>query len=179
MRLELNKERLLSLIEMKIIHLYKTYEILLKELLLCAFPNFDQASLYKWDSVKTLMNEHRIPFGSLNEYAYVDQLRKVNNNIKHSSFVENNVQNTVPSLKGIEKYDHENLEDFYQSVKGQIKPFLNDVASGIQDYLYNFPSERIEGIVEDYSLRMESKELEIFAEKLLKSAEEIKTGDLI
>ena len=97
--LEVSKEKLKSLVEMKVINLYKTYEIILKELISHTFPNQSNKSLYQWENVKGLMAEHEIKFGEINEYPFINQLRLVNNNIKHSPYIEGNVKKTLRSSR--------------------------------------------------------------------------------
>ncbi|QIJ05450.1 hypothetical protein [Shewanella chilikensis] len=164
--LEVSKEKLKSLVEMKVLNLYKTYEIILKELISHTFPNQSNKSLCQWENVKGLMAEHEIKFGEINEYPFINQLRLVNNNIKHSPYIEGNVKKNIKEFKNDDEYNCDNLELFYNRVNCKVKPFLTKLADELTKYLYDFSDERIESIVELYSERMGDAELDTLIDKL-------------
>ena len=81
--ISLLKERLLALMEMQVISLYKDYEIAQKELVSSAYLSVNKRDMYLWENVKAFFNSKGVIFGRITGYDYVNQLRIVNNNIKH------------------------------------------------------------------------------------------------
>ncbi|PSW44166.1 hypothetical protein, partial [Photobacterium kishitanii] len=153
------KDKLKSLIEMKIINLYKTYEILQKELIALAFPKQEEKNFYQWQNVRNLMDEHNIMFVQISEYPFINQLRMVNNNIKHSSIIDSNIKKSICEFKEQNEFTYESLDAFYKRVSCKVKLFLKSFSIELLNYLYFFPDDRIESIADIYSDRMDTSEI--------------------
>lgn len=154
------EEQLLAIKEMKIVSLYKNIEILLKEMIVTAFPTETKGDLFKWDNMKTLFRLKGINFTKLPEYEFVNQLRLVNNNIKHSSEISSEIKKQgIVEFKVGDELTAKSLDDFYQRIKGHMKPFLKGVADGIYSNLFEFDDSRIEMIAKEYAQVMDDSTL--------------------
>ena len=140
------EQQLLSLKEMQIIHLYKNFEILLKEMIVRAFPYTKKRDLFKWDNVKETLKSNEVEFTSLNNYQYLNQLRIANNNIKHSSTITDDVKSSIREFSDLDEFEYITLDDFYKRVKPKVDLFLSELSESLLDHLYTFSDDRIKNI---------------------------------
>lgn len=152
--------QLLAIKEMKIVSLYKNVETLLKEMIVVASPAENKSDLFKWDNMKTFFRLKGINFTNLPGYEFVNQLRLVNNNIKHSSEISSEIHRQgIIEFKNEDELTAANLDDFYNRIKVHIKPFLKSVADGIYSNLFEFDDSRIEMIAKEYAQVMDDSTL--------------------
>ena len=63
----------LSIEEMKIVCLYKEFEILIKEIIVISFPGTDVEQLYKWDNIKSLLSRYEILIGDIKHHNQINE----------------------------------------------------------------------------------------------------------
>jgi hypothetical protein len=158
----------LSIEEMKIVCLYKEFEILIKEIIVISFPGTDVEQLYKWDNIKSLLSRYEILIGDIKHHNQINELRVVNNNIKHSSIIDDKVSNAnIIEFELKEEFDCESLTNFYIRISGVPVKFLKSLTEKIVEYLFVFDEERIEKIACQYEGRMDESTATKLAEKII------------
>jgi hypothetical protein len=146
----------LSIEEMKIVCLYKEFEILLKEMLKISLENIDTNQIYKWEHIKSILNNIGINIGDIDRHNQINELRIVNNSIKHSNIINEKVHKSmVAEFDGKEEFDSQSLSDFYLRIRDEPVSFIKSLANKIIEYLFVFDDERIEKIVSQYQYRMD------------------------
>lgn len=84
----LSKE-LYAISEMKIIYAYKHFEIHLKFLLKASYENSKENDFYKWESIVAFLKTKNIKLSEVSNYNEINELRNLNNSIKHSRSIVN------------------------------------------------------------------------------------------
>jgi len=161
------REELWALIEMKIIYLYKFFEINVKKLLSNSFSLSTTKDFYRWDSIINFLNTKNIHAKGISVYNEIVQLKDVNNSLKHSDSIEEKLINKIPEFNNNNSYVE--LNQFYNRIKVYPEEFINQLISKIYDELYEFDEDKIEGIADDINLRMEEKDALILIEKIKES----------
>ena len=152
------EEQLLSIETMKLVYLYKNFEILLKDIIAEAFPKVNKRDLFQWENVKSFLNSNGIMFGNIQGYSAVNELRIVNNNIKHSGEIDDlTKKQNIPEFHGKEYFDYSSIVSFYSRIKNEPKAFLANLAEELIKYLFVFDDQKIEKIVAEYKDRMDEK----------------------
>ena len=155
--LHILEEQLLSIETMRLVYLYKSFEILLKDIVAEAFPRASKRELFQWEYVKSFLNSNGVMLGEVKEYQCVNKIRIVNNNIKHSSFIDETTQKqNIPEFAGKDDFDSVSIASFYFRIKNKPKIFLRDLSEKIVAYLFEFDDERIKTIANEYKERMDS-----------------------
>ncbi|EOW6614243.1 hypothetical protein ACOZZ1_002031 [Vibrio fluvialis] len=166
------EDQLLSLSEMKIISLFKSFEIVQKELINVAFENVNTRELYLWENVKSLFNSKNINYGRLSGYENINQLRIVNNNIKHSHVIDGEVNRLgIKEFKGSDVFTYESLDKFYSRVSGGVEAFLETLSESIINHLFGYDDNRLCEMVEELSQTM-NKQTMLKLAKLLEEKSE-------
>ena len=164
--IDLLSSQKLAIEEMKVVGLYKDFEIFLKELITISFPDAVTKELYKWENVKSFLKSYSIQVGDIRNQGVINELRIVNNNIKHSNTIEDAVKN-IPEFENKEEFDYEGLSQFYDRVRNEPVNFLDSLVDKILAYLFVFDEERIDKIASEYEGRMDKDTAMKFAEALL------------
>jgi len=168
----LNNFKLEALSEMKIVYLFKSLEISMKVLINRAYPNINTKSFYRWDRIMSFFKSRGIKISEITGYQEVNQLRKVNNNIKHSQEINDEVKKIV-EFNEQEYFKVENLTIFYERVKNKVKDFQKELAKSVVNDLYEFEIERLTELVNSYSKRMKTDTLKEFKELIEKKLKEV------
>ncbi|HBC3460651.1 TPA: hypothetical protein KDY52_004892 [Vibrio parahaemolyticus] len=175
--ISLLKERLLALMEMQAISLYKDYEIAQKELVSSAYSNVNKRDMYLWENVKAFFNSKGINFGRITGYDYVNQLRIVNNNIKHSSEIDSEVKKlSLNCFANLDYFTDESLKLFYERVSPEVPKFLDMLSKVIIEDLYEYSDERLQEIAESYTEKMDGNDLIKLADAIKKKADSLPKG---
>jgi hypothetical protein len=152
------EEQLLSIESMKLVYLYKNFEILLKDIIAEAFPDVNKRDLFQWENVKSFLNSNGIMFGNIQGYSIVNELRIINNNIKHSGEIDELTKKQhIPEFHEKEYFDFSSILSFYTRIKNEPKAFLANLAEELIKYLFVFDDDRIEKIVTEYKRRMDEE----------------------
>lgn len=115
-----------SISEMRIIYMYKCYEIKIMQLIGVAYPGE-----YRWNfdikKIDDFLAKHGIYLYSIKGSAEFEELRLVNNHIKHNSnLAKLNEINEFKSNKVIEPHS---LDIFLERVKTKVNNFFIDLAN--------------------------------------------------
>lgn len=156
------EEEILAVCETKIIYSFKHFEISLKKLLRIAFGENENLRKYKWHELINFFRQKNIELSRLNGFSEVDQLRELNNTLKHSNENINDQIKQIEEFKNKEYFVYSQLINFYDRIKTFPELFLASLSSEIQKYLYDFDDKRIENIANAYALRMDKKDAEKF-----------------
>lgn len=160
-------EYLNSIAEMKIVFLYKTIEIKLKSAINIAYPKVSKQyqNNWTWQTFKNHFNSIEKPLSKLNGYNEVDDLRKINNSIKHSGILGNDVKKIL-EFKNFDSFESANINSFILRVKPNLEIFLKEVSVNILSDLYDFDDMRLENLSVEFANKMDSELLIKFIEKL-------------
>jgi hypothetical protein len=110
--------------------------------------------------MKSFFRLKQIDFTSIKEFEYVNQLRIVNNNIKHSSEIGSEIQKKgIKEFKDLQEFNFNSLTEFYNRVKAHIEPFLENVTKNVNSHLFEFSDDRINNIVQNYAQHMDEETL--------------------
>lgn len=159
-------QEIFSLCEMAIIYLFKNMEIAIKRTLQIAYPHVNTRDFFNWKDLNNFLSSKDILVNKIVGFKEFDELRKVNNNLKHGDFISQEV-NSIPEFKGIEQFDFPNLMDFYFRVRDKCEQFLNGIGDAIIQDLYCFTEERLKALAESFRERMDEQTIDTFI-KLLK-----------
>lgn len=162
------EDELFALFEMKIIYAFKHLEINIKQLLFAAYQDNYIKKQFKWDSIIQFLNSKKINIKDLNDYENINQLRNVNNSLKHSDKVIEHTIKNIPEFKDKETISYYELELFYNRLKKSPNTFLISLVSFVFKDIYTFTHERIFEIAKSFALRMDKKDALEFSEELLK-----------
>lgn len=153
--------------QMIFVNIFRTMEIGIKTQLSTIYPAIDLRDLYIWENIKGFLKSKKIEIGSFKEYAVINQIRLINNDIKHSSKISENVlKQQIPEFSGKEYYDSESLNNYYDRIKDFPKLFMKQLSNELFDEMYKFDDERIGEIAKDFKKRMDKNAIAKFIEKL-------------
>ena len=162
------EDELLVLFEMKIIYAFKHLEINIKQLLFAAYQDNYINRLFKWASIVQFLNSKSIIAKELNEYENINQLRNVNNSLKHSDKVIDQSLKNIIEFKDKDTLSYIELELFYNRINKSPNIFLDSLVSHVFKDIYSFTHERIFEIAKSLALRMDKKDAIEFSDELLK-----------
>jgi hypothetical protein len=160
------EDKILSIYEMIIVNDYKEFELVLKRLLKASL-DFEEKNFRSFDNLKPLLKSKEIVFSEIKNYREVNELRKVNNYIKHST--ESKIPNELKQIiefRGVEEITFLNLKEFHNRIKKLRYEFILDLKNKIYSYLYEYNEERINSIAIKMLKRMDEKHIEILLNKL-------------
>ncbi|MGC9534758.1 hypothetical protein [Vibrio atlanticus] len=177
--ISLLKEKLLALMEMQVISLYKNYEIAQKELVSTAYEGINVRDLYLWDNVKAFFNSKGFNFGRIQGYDHINQLRIVNNNIKHSPEIDVEVHKLkLKCFEGLIYFTADSLEEFYKRVSKEVPKFLVTLSELIIKDLYEYDDKRLEKIAKSYTEKMDKATLRKLSLAIDKQINELPIGSV-
>ncbi len=160
------EEKLFLIYEMIVINDYKELEIIIKKLLSISL-DFDEKGSRIFDNSKSFLKNKGINFTEIKNYIDINDLRKVNNYLKHSKVKE------VPSdLKQILEFrktkelNYYHLVKFHKRVKDLRYGFIYDLRDKIYNYLYDFDDLRITNIAKRMIKRMDTEHVNLLIDKL-------------
>lgn len=156
-------DQLIALNEMKIIYLFKNLEISMKSLIKVAYPKVNVSNFFKWDSMKTFFDEKEIKLYTLEGYQEVIQVKKVNNNIKHTDELTNEISKIPEFETGMESED---LELFFLRVKSKVAIFQNELSQAVIKELFEFDDNKLNSLTQEIKERMSKEDVTKFIEKL-------------
>jgi len=154
-----------ALAEMKVIYLFKSLEINMKNLIRTAYPNISTKGLYKWDNMVSYFKSIDIEISLITGYLEATELRKVNNCIKHSDLISEEVKK-IREFDSLSEFDSDCLILFYERTKDRIKEFFKELTDLVVKDLFEFDDKRIEAISSKYNNRMDKVMLKKFIDSL-------------
>lgn len=158
-------EEILAYEEMKVIYAYKHFEIHVKRLMSATYPTVPSRELYRWENLMTFLKSKGIVPAQLDRFKEVDELRRVNNAVKHAAEIDTDTAK-IREFVGKQQFSYGDLGAFYERVKNAPAIFLEALAGAIYDDLYKFDDARIKNLVVDFATRMEPDVATKLCEKL-------------
>lgn len=161
---EFLEEQILAIVEMKVVYLYRNFEIELKKLIKAAYV-VNVKDFYKWEAVIDFLKSKNIPIKEIEGYNEVNQLREINNVIKHTiDLKDKNIK--IHEFKDLVFMRHNELMEFYNRVEDFPYKFIVSLADKIYLDLYVFDEKKINEISNSIALRMNKKQAELLIENL-------------
>jgi|SRR5690554_1532363 len=160
------QERLLSVYEMIIVNDYKEFELIIKRLLKASL-DFDEKDFRSFENLKPLLKSKGISLAKVDNYNDINDLRKVNNYIKHSKIREiPDDLKQIKEFRSTKNLSYLKLMLFHQRVKDLRYNFIFDLKGKIYSYLYEFDDNRIENIAMRMMKRMGTEHINLLIQKL-------------
>lgn len=159
------EQELKAITEMKIIYAFKDFEIKLKFLISKSYQKIDKSKMYKWEFISDFLKSRNIDIKSIVEYSQIDELRNVNNALKHSNVFESKV--LPKEFKNKENITYKDILAFYTRIENSPKKFMIELSNLILKDLYDFDEFRINEIAEKIALRLDKKTAELLIKKVL------------
>ena len=160
------ERELLAISEMKIIYAFKNFETHLIWLLKASYNSEVPKRIFKWETIKDFLLSKKIRLSAIHGYEEINQLRLLNNSIKHSLKAKPSDLGDIREFQGKEDVQFQDLLDFYNRVEGQIIIFISSLSDEIENDLYQFDEERLEALSKSFKERMDNATLEKFILKL-------------
>lgn len=137
------EDKLSALSEMNIVYAFKDFEINIKNLLRAAY-GIDTHQFYKWEEILKFLQSKNIKPSELKGYQEINDLRKLNNHIKHSTSqkIDNDIT-SIPEFKELRYLRHYELTEFFNRVKDFPYIFLDALSTEIYKDLYEFDENRL------------------------------------
>lgn len=152
------EDEITALYEMKIIYAFKHLEINIKKLLRATYADNNIVKQSKWEMIISFLNSKGIKIKEVDGFKNVDELRIVNNSLKHADRNLDQSLNSIPEFKNKDNFSYRELDEFYERVKSAPIKFLESLAKLIYNDLYVFQDSRIEKIAMNLALRMEKSD---------------------
>jgi len=159
------EEKLLALSEMNIVYIYKDFEINVKRLIGAAY-GVETKNFYKWEIIKDFFKTRKIKIADLDGYQEINDLREVNNSIKHSTISISKKINGIKEFSKLKHMRHYELSEFFARIKNFPNKFLEALTKVIYKDLYEFSDNRLERNAELYARRMDKETADKFIEYL-------------
>jgi hypothetical protein len=157
-------EQLYALNEMRAIYMFKGIEIGMKSLIKMAYPKTNVKGFYHWDNMLTFFLEKGIKLSDLPGYSEIIQLKKLNNNLKHSDVLEGDTKK-IPEFVN-ESILPDDFDVFFKRVEPMTKQFQESVTGEVVKELYEFDDKKLDALSLELYERMEKKDAAKFVEKL-------------
>lgn len=159
-------EHLKILSEMRIIYLFKSVETNLKSIIEIAYPQVDSKYFYRWDNLNTFLKSLAIRYARSEGYNEVDELRRVNNSIKHNLTLSTDIKTILEFNMDSEKINYKNFQSFYSRVKPFASKYVNNIAGAIMAERFEFDDEKITNLSKEFKVRMDEDQLKNFIKRL-------------
>jgi hypothetical protein len=159
------EENLSAIAEMKIVNLYKSLEIDTKHILNQIYENANSKQFYRWDLLMSFLKSNNIQPATLVGFTETNQLRLVNNQIKHGGELDNNIKN-ITEFNSAESFTFKSLENFLNRIEEPVNNYFTALSKEVYNDKYKFSDERLNKIVSDYKKRMDKQTLDKLIEKL-------------
>ncbi len=159
------KEQCLALNEMRIIYLFKSLEISLKSLINTAYPTTNIRDFYRWESIINFFKQKNIDVLKINGYKEANELRSLNNNLKHSLNLDVDVRR-IPEFKHAEFIDNPLIELFLERIVTKLKFFQINLIEEVRKDLYDFDEERLTNMAKDCFKRLRKDQADVFIIKI-------------
>lgn len=114
--------------ELMILATYKTIEIAMLRIITLGYPDIKPDKLYKFDKIRDLIKKKGLDITVLSGYAAVDELRCINNSIKH----EGVVNKQLAEIWGVEPGSPlGNLRAHYSRLEMDVEGFTQEFANSV------------------------------------------------
>jgi hypothetical protein len=162
------EQELKAISEMKIIYAYKHFENKLKFLLSAAY-GISKSKMFKWEFITEFLKEKNIDIKKVKCYSDINELRNLNNNLKHSDDITNDTRiSIIKEFKKKSFIEYEDILTFYKRIENAPSTFIYSLSDLIYNDLYVFDENRIDIEADKIALRMNENEAKMLIEKLKK-----------
>lgn len=170
---QINQHRfhLNSLVGMKVVFLYSTVEKNIKFLINVAYPSIDVKPFFRWKNIVTFFEAKGIRLSEIEGYEDCIDLRKLNNRIKHSGEINDEIKK-IREFHDKKSIEFEEVQNFYDRVIKKTPEFVRGLKNKIKKDLFEFSDERLGKIIRDYYERMDDETYERFSLRI-KNADSI------
>jgi len=162
------EDELIALYEMKIIYAFKHLEINLKNLISAAYNDKSVSKSYKWWNLNQYLKNKNIDLKKISSYTEINQLRILNNSIKHSNNSNNEDLKSIPEFKSNSRNNFETLGKFYDRVKTCNFDFIQSLSSKILKELYEYDLEKIQSTAKELVLKMDKKQTDLLIDEIMR-----------
>lgn len=159
-------EELMAFTEMKIIYAFKHLEISIKRMSASTYFGTPTRDFFNWENLKTFFKSKSINISTLKSYREVEQLRVVNNFLKHSINIDELSSKNIPEFKDQAFIDYPELNKFYERVKKFPNKFLEELCMAIYNEQYEFNEHKLLDLADSFAHRMDKKTALEFCKKL-------------
>jgi len=156
------EDELIALLEMKIIYAFKHLEINTKKLIFHFYNELPNANP-KWHEMIDFLKKRNISVKELNDYKEVNELRLVNNSLKHSTQSSDKSIMEIAEFKNSSIQQFESLDRFYERIIDSPSLFFCDLLEKVEKEVNDFNETKLKKIAEKVTNQM-NKEI---AEKLI------------
>jgi len=160
------ERELLAISEMKIIYAFKNFETHLVWLLKASYKSELQKGFYKWETIKYFLVSKKIQLSSIDGYEEINELRCLNNSIKHSIKAKPSDLKSIKEFQNRENVNYEDFFDFYKRIESSIMTFISSLSDKIECDLYKFDENRLHDLSDGFKERMDETTLKKFTSKL-------------
>lgn len=115
MKIYILQKELFSLYQMRIVYLYMQFEIHLKKMISLAYGE-SKNGLYKWNDLIKFFKTRNIDLIKLNFFSDINNIRVLNNSIKHSEELLNDKTRNIPEFKGRNSINSATINIFYDRI---------------------------------------------------------------
>lgn len=157
---------LVPLSEIKIIYAYKDFEVKFVRLLKAAYPEENITNAHKWNALIDFLKSRGMKTKDIVDYNLVNQLREVNNSLKHSPEFKEQIVNMVDEISS-KHVSYRELLSFYERIKGSPMKFIESLKSMIYRDLYEFDEQRIQRFARSLALRMNKEQASALSGSLM------------
>lgn len=154
-----------SLLEMKIIHLFKSVELNIKSINEEAYATRNTTAFHKWENIKAFFINRGIKLHEIVGYMEYQELRKLNNCIKHSSRASADVQRII-EFKEEYTIGYKKMQIFVNRIKPKVQSFVQELKNEVKKDLFVFSDARLEALVKKYYERMDKETYNTFIVKM-------------
>ena len=112
-------KELFAISEMKIIYAYKHLEIHLKFILKASYENSNENDFYRWESIVAFLKTKNIKLSEVSDYTKINELRNINNSIKHSRSIINEKTKNILEFKNKKQIQYSDLLSFYKRIENK------------------------------------------------------------
>lgn len=156
---------LTSIYEMQVISIYKSFEIEIKLLLTSVYPETKTKGFFNWDKLTGFLKSKKITHEDLNGFSELNELRKLNNSIKHSSTLSKEAR-SIPEFKELKESNTSSLKKFIARVLPLINAFYTSLTEEIYRERYEFSNDRLAQMADGFRERMNQNTLDRFIKRL-------------
>lgn len=161
----LNIDYLVAISEMKVISLFKNLEISMKTLIQSGYPKIKTKDFYQWDYMVSFFKSININISSISGYNEAVELRKVNNCIKHTNSISEEVKK-IAEFSTLTDFLPDDIDKFILRVKPKVESFYNNLVKEVKQDIFVFNEQRIDELCDEYAKRMDKASLISFTSKL-------------
>ncbi|WP_417556950.1 hypothetical protein [Mesoflavibacter zeaxanthinifaciens] len=156
------EDELFALLEMKIIYAFKQLEINIKKIIRHYYQELPN-SKPKWHEIERFFKKQNIILNKIHGFQEVNELRLVNNTLKHSDESIDETIMKIEEFKNSSIQNIESLDKFYERIEEFPALFITSLMEIIEKETSNFNQQKIERIAKKATNRMDKD----IAEKLI------------